>query len=407
MYEPGADELNAVIFASDLAEKLLEFKTQVNDPLLGIEIEPLKLYCQKTGHIIGQRDENSLFSLIKFKGKDAIVQTLYNSVSLNCHPAWVETNGKDLDCLIDNDPIGYAVYCFGLITAQFYQNSKNTDRKRQPWCERYWAMARANALLTQRGIGELAELNIELCKLLTYAPDTMQYLFKRARKFAQTPDQLALLACTGELTPLLKQCVNRALDYIGQTDTYITKTRFVDYANTPADAARGPSNIRQQKASKKNVVEAGMYAELMRGFESAVPGFKKTILENTPGTGAWREKFRSNTAAKEAEMMADYAAFGGTNFDLGLNDDVEDNAVEVRELVIDPQGLYKSQGKTWKETTAMSEAPQAHIEPEYTEEQSKRQEAILDSIDAGGMPILQQQKPMTPLEKMRAARGLK
>lgn len=333
MMEPNTEQLQLVIQSSDMIEELASLHDLINDPTLGVEIEPLKIYCQKTGHIVGSRDQNSLFSLIKIKGKNAIIPSLYNATTLSVHPAWIETNGENLDKLINDDPIGYAVYCFGLITSGFYQNSKNTDRKRQPWIERYWAMARANALLTQRGIAGLEALNIELCKLLTYAPDTQSYLFKRAREMAKTPDMLAMLHCSGELTELLRDCTNRYLAAIQSHEYYIHKTRFVDYAATPADAARGPSNIRQQKASKRDIKEASEFAELTKLFGDAGLDIREMMRANTPNTNAWKARLVSNTKAKEAEMLADLIEIGGTNLDSVFDAvEVEDNEVEVNRL---------------------------------------------------------------------------
>lgn len=332
MMEPNTEQLQLVIQSSDMIEELASLHELINDPTLGVEIEPLKIYCQKTGHIVGARDQNSLFSLIKIKGKNAIIPSLYNATTLSVHPAWIETSGENLDRLINDDPIGYAVYCFGLITSGFYQNAKNTDKKKYPWIERYWALARANALLTQRGIAGLDALNIELCKLLTYAPDTQSYLFKRAREMAKTPDMLAMLHCSGELTELLRDCTNRYLAAIQSHEYYIHKTRFVDYAATPADAARGPSNIRQQKASKRDIKEASEFAELTKLFGDAGLDIREMMRANTPGTNAWKARLASNT---KAEMLADLIEIGGTNLDNVFDAvEVEDNEVEINRLSI-------------------------------------------------------------------------
>ena len=337
MFEPNVEELQAVIINDAILEAVSDLSLIVNDETLGVTIPPLGLYCQKTGAQIGQRTENSLFSIAKIHGKNAIIPALYNSVSLNTAPAWLWTNETHLDKLMVQDPIGYAVYCFGLITAQFYQTQKNTDKKRQPFAERYWAMARSHALLTAKGTAELDALNLELVKILTYMPDTTAYLFRRIRKFAQTPDSLAMLHCTGELIELLREATNRALDSLGRADAYIKRTRFVDYALTPEDAARGPSNVRRQKASKTSVKEATAFAELAKLFEDAGLSVKDTITLNTPGTGAWKEKFAGQQAAKDAEMLEDISNLAGTNWDLGLleeNEETEDNSIEVRQIAI-------------------------------------------------------------------------
>jgi hypothetical protein len=232
------------------------------------------------------------------------------------------------------DPIGYAVYCFGLLTLPFYQSKKNQNPQLQPWGEKYWSMARANALLNSRGIAGLSELNYALARCLTFVPDSTQYLFRRIKKFAQTPDQLALLHCSGELTDLLHEATNKALDSIGHADAWIKRTRFIDIAATPEDAARGPSNIRKQKASKRSVAEATMFAELSKLFENEGLNLQ---AENLPGSTKWREKYMSSQQLDEQNALNELAKLAEIS-NLGLLSDEtenEDNNVEVRIIPIE------------------------------------------------------------------------
>lgn len=341
MYEPNNETIQSVIISQDMTEQFEQLSLIINDDALGVTISPWNVFCQKTGHIVGTRDQNSLFSLIKNSGKNAIIPALYNSPGFNVHPLWIYTNGKNLDQHIDNDPIGYAVYCFGIITSEFYQNVKNSDKKRKPWCERYWAIARANALLTSRGVAEISELNTMLCKVITFMPDSTAYLFRRIRKFAQTPDALAMLHCTGELIGMLKEATNRALDSIGRADDFIQRTRFVDYAASPADMARGPSNVRAQRRSRIDIEEESNFSALAALFKKAgiEDELRRQTTAHVPGTGAWIEKYKTRAQLREAAIAEGLSALSNINFDdVEADNDADDNEVEIRTLAIDSAG---------------------------------------------------------------------
>lgn len=337
MFEPDNEQLQAVIIASDTVESLADLSSVINDDALGVKIDPLGLYCQKTGAQIGTRSETSIFSFFKIHGKNDFIRALYNSTGLSVSPAWIETNGDDLDVMLTADPIGYAVYCFGLMTAQFYVSKNNQNPKLQPWSERHWAMARANALLQAKGVAELTELNLELCRFIGYMPDTTNYLFRKLRKYAQTPDQLALLHCSGELIALLRDTINKTLDSLGHADMWIKRTRFIDIAATPGDAARGPSNIRKQKTSARKIKEDTMFFEMQAMFKDAGIEF-----DGLPGTTKWREKYMNPERiaaqeAKEEEMLTDLRELAKlTNLALpeGLDEEDDDQTVEVHSLAL-------------------------------------------------------------------------
>lgn len=331
MYTPNDEQLQAVIISQEIIEACQAVSLHINDDAVPVEISPLGLYCQKTGHKIGMRDENSLFSLLKMHGKDYAIWSLYNATSLNVHPAWIDTAGDDLDLLIDSDPIGYACYCFGLMTAPFYQTQKNLDPKRSDWAERHWALARANALMNMNVAG-IDELNIALCRVLTFK-DAMPFFFRRIKKFGNAPDTLAILHASGELTDLINTAVNSALDSIGYAKSYIHRTRFIDIPTSPEDAARGPSNIRKQRASKRSVAEASMFGELAKLFTDSGLDLKAT---NLPGSGAWRKRIEENAAKREAAddvMLSDLNELAKlSNLVFSDDNDDEDNDVEFRTL---------------------------------------------------------------------------
>lgn len=406
MHNPDALEIAAVIASQDIIECTKELNAFVNDEGLGVEISSLAIYCQKTGHKIAERDINSIFSFMKIRDKSEFVYNLFNATSLCVHPAWLETNGKDLDLLMANDPIGYACYCFGLITADYYQNAKNVNPKLETYAQRYWALARANALLTQRGQAGLTELNLELCRFLTYAKGakgTEKYLFKRAQEMAQSPDMLAMLHVSGELTDLLHDCVNRTLNTIGAADRYIHATRFVDFSASPADAARGPSNIRKQRASKRDVKEQGMFGELKKLFENAGLEGMGVFASKIPTINKRADfsRFAAIAEDNEAKMIADLAAFGGTNLDLfGTADDGEEDDNEV--IILRGEAVTKPVESP--ETIAET------IETIPAETMNEIAAAVTNSVSQSeAIPTIQTPtqepqviKPMSALERARA-----
>lgn len=345
MFEPDATELNALISQNDLNEVLGDFSETINEPELGVEINPLGIFCQKTGYQIATRDKASLLQLIAICGKDNLSGNLYNATSLCVHPAWICTNPDDLDNLIDSDPVGYACFCFDILTKEFYKNNapKPQDNRKLSWCEKYWSLARANALMCQRGAAEIAELNRALARLISFMPEANSYLFTMIGKFAKTPEALAELHCNGELVAILDTATNKTLDNIGCSRAYareyIKKTMFIDIAATPEDAARGPSNVRRQKVSKEKIEDATMFAELIKMAKgSGIDiSFQAT---NLPGSTAWQQRLKSKAEMRELDMLAQLstlASFSNVALPEVEDEDLDDNEVEVRNIIIMPE----------------------------------------------------------------------
>jgi len=329
MQDTNVQEIQAVIASSDIVECVSELNSLVNLVECGVEINPLGIYCQKTGALIGQRDQNSLFSLHKICGKEAIVGNLYNATALAVHPAWLITTGGALDDLMENDPVNYCVYCFGLFTQQYYQKAISKDQRKQPFSERYWAMARANAMIMTRGIARIDELNLALQRALIYAPDTLQYIAKKVRAFAETPDNLAQLAISGELIDIVNDATDKITSSIGLANIYIERTRFVDVALSAADAARGPSNIRKQRRTKRDIAETQMMVELRE-----LMGNIHFSEQKQPDYKAIRARLQQ-PQQEQTELESAYAAILPTNFDITI-DDIEigdENAVEINRIV--------------------------------------------------------------------------
>lgn len=337
MYEPNTDDISAVIMAADIQDVKNECDLLVNDANFPIKISAFDLFCQKTGHKIGTRDQASLFALIKICGKD-VSSNIYNCTTFNVHPAWLYTDPDSLDSLMDSDPVGYAVYALAIVTAQFYQTRKNQNPKLYPSSDRLWALARANALLSQQGVGQITELNIELARMITFMPNSTNHFFNAIRKFGCTPDALAMLHCTGTLIERIHTAVNNTLNNISATNHHVRRTKAIDdyFAATPEDAARGPTNVRKQRVSQKKLAEAALMSELEKLFNDT--GLTQSLqASNLPGSTAWREKMAAQRTAREnkdAEIARELAALAEiSNLALPESDDSgDDNDVEVRFL---------------------------------------------------------------------------
>lgn len=328
------EKIQAVIANSEILEAVSELNLLVNDETLGVTIAPLGMYCQKTGAIIGERTQNSIFSLHKLCGKDAIIGNLYNCTSLNTAPAWIVTNGEALDDLMTQDPVNYACYCLGIITQPFYQSARNKDQRKSPWAERYWAMARANALMLARGVGEIDQLNLALHRALIYAPDTLTYIYKRVRAFAETPDSLAQLAVSGDLTAILTDAVDKVTASIGMANIHIKQTKYVDIALSAADAARGPSNMRQQRRTKRDVAETAMMVELQKMF--ADQGGFGYIKTSEIDYSKFKQQIQEREAVEQDMMMTDLQILA-SNFSLedANEEDADVNTVEIRTINVE------------------------------------------------------------------------
>jgi len=242
-------ELQGVIASSETLAAEKELSVRVNNPTLAVSIDPFAIFCAKTGAKIGIREKNSILEAIKMRGKIAIAEAIFSSHGLEVHPAWVKTDNKALDELQFKDPIGYACFCFNLLTARFYEDPRIINGH----AERYWSLARAHALLSQFGDDAWDDLCAHLCHLLTYTPDTFRYLSRLVGRSAQSSEQLALLACSGELIPAIKKAIDAAMTSLGHADYAIKRKRFEDIPNTPSEMAKGPSNIRMQKTSRRKL----------------------------------------------------------------------------------------------------------------------------------------------------------
>lgn len=251
----NVQEIQTLIVNDDLLDTLDLFKLAISEDS---ELNPLSLFCVKTGHEIGKREITTLFDCVKIRGKTELLSTLYNSHGLGIHPAWVQTDPRTLDQLQIADPLGYVCYCLSLMTEQYYSKAFAHKLSYQNAnAEKHFALARANQYLKGMSEGELLELSSALCHLLTFAPDTLAYTQRILGKIAYTPDALAKMGANKTLVPALNSAINAAMAGLGEFDTaWRNRKKFEEIASTPSEMARGPSQIRGQRKAKRVVQSA-------------------------------------------------------------------------------------------------------------------------------------------------------
>lgn len=248
----NVQEIQALIINDDLLDALDLVKLAISE---GEELNPLSLFCSKTGHEIGKRENSTLFDCVKIHGKEYLISVLYNSHGLSVHPAWVQTDPATLDTLQMADPLGYVCYCLGLMTSEYYSASfaKKLNYQNSA-AERHWAIARANARLRGMSEHDLMELSASLCHLLTFAPETLNYTRRILGAIAYTPDTLATMARNKCLVPALNRAISSAMAAIGNFEIAYERKKFEEIPSTPSDMAKGPSQIRGQKRSRRKVM---------------------------------------------------------------------------------------------------------------------------------------------------------
>lgn len=312
----NAQEIQALIINDDLLDALDLVKLAISE---SEELNPLSIFCSKTGHEIGKRETNSLFECVKIHNKEHLISVLYNSHGLNVHPAWVQTDPASLDTLQLADPLGYAVYCLGLMTDQYYSAAfaRKMSYQNAP-AERHWAIARANARLRGMSENDLMELCASLCHLLTFAPETLNYTQRILGALANTPDTLATMARNKTLVPALNRAINSAMTAIGNFEIAWSRKKFEETPLTPSDMAKGPSQIRGQKRSRRKVIsEEILFLEHKLSFLS---------LDGTLSPHAQRAKDNS-------PLHIDLADLADLDLD-AMEDEFDDDEDDDNEVII-------------------------------------------------------------------------
>lgn len=339
------EQIQSLIAASDFLDVIEAHRARINNPNLNVELSPYSFFCVKTGSELGSRAENSILFALKNTSKIQVQNQLYASFGLNVHFAWVQCDARSLDELQVNDPVGYACYCFAHITDRFY-GLHGKARYENSYADKHWSLARANMLMQSCAPDYLMRLNLGLCKLLTFAPDTLRYIYRIIGNAAKTPEALALLALAGTLDRSIDQATDAALNGIGIAAAAIKRARFEDAPTSPSDMARGPSQIRLQKTGKRSIRSAEMEAERKRlAGEFAKLGdiftdahketlARKELLHDTIKRGN-NDYRKTPYYAKDAprELTIDLSELENMTFSDAFNDEYEeDNEIEVRTI---------------------------------------------------------------------------
>lgn len=258
MHNPDTDEIERAILAADLRDILSRYSARINGDIERIKLSPLTIYCMKTGAPIGTLNRDALETTLKIHGADRFEEIMINANLNAYHPAWQFTDNASLDRLMTSDPQGYAVFAFNMLC-----NVLNTPKhmREENQITAHWALARAWQYLSLLSPMQLDLLNDNLCACLTFAPDTVRFMRLRREIARAIPyaDEMAKLALDGTLIPILDNAVEQVMetmhrwDIAEHTKRLIVHKMYENLPKTPADAARGPSNIRLQKRAKRHV----------------------------------------------------------------------------------------------------------------------------------------------------------
>ena len=330
--------------ASDMLDAQAQIAALINDPAFtNVTLDPLTIYCTRTGQPIGQRLAEPVMAAIQFHGKAAYIESSVRSYGLNTAPAWVSAGPEALDKLIEADPIAYAAFALGVIVSKYSAKPAKYDAGQM--IAQHYQLARAYSIIRQSAGNEqrkhdVVELNYTFCELLAYGEQTVKHIVGKLGASALRADSMALLAVSGELQPVLTNAIEETLKAFSSFE-YVAKShktqRFESIARSPADAARGPSNIKGQSRNKARIANRMKVLNLMREFGDL--GFGQSLAspikpEVKPSKSGMPDLYsRVMQQAQRHDPILDRLA--ETDFekwaeiDLG---DLSENAVEVRTI---------------------------------------------------------------------------
>lgn len=300
--------INQVLSANATVEMLARVSNRMNvwPVCAGFhvkQINPLDIFCQKTGKFIGTRNEQEFQQTCELLGAAQAEISLFYSTSLAVHPLWLKTDNETLDRLMTIDALGYACFALNIATAGYYEYGWKpghripTAAKREllsgAYAERYWALVRCNQLLARHSTEKLQELNAALCRMLAYENVTLHYIFRvlgnkmfarYGSKIAKCADFLAAMP-VDDLIAAISEATDAAINSLmfssaqkGQgLPTYGVATK------TPEDmtANHGRSNIRMQAQASRGVKTASVTVA-KRKLENALKSisiFKESTIE--------------------------------------------------------------------------------------------------------------------------------
>lgn len=329
------------IAASDMLDAQAVLTQRINDANFStIRLDPNTLYCSKTGQPVGKRDANAIYSAIQIIGKNAFIENAFLAHGLHCAPAWIASNGAALDRLEEQDPVGYAAFCLGLITEK--HSAKAPRLTPSDIAKRHYSLARAYAIISNASSEwrkfALIGINSKLCEFITYAPDSIRLLVMRLGEKAKYPDHLAQALINGVLAEIMQKAIETAAHSTAVFDGY-KRAKYEETPTSPADAARGPSNIRQQKRSRKSVEDRQRFSLLKAQFEDF--GFAENVVRHAG------KSYKDQTAPSWQDFTRKTAPTVGlddlANMDFSDVENAEDflaNEVEIRTISKDEAEFY-------------------------------------------------------------------
>lgn len=294
-------------------------------------ISILSVICSKTGRVLGELslpDDGE----VDFTDARRLCMPMRGVAT-----EWLETKPADLDRLMLADPRGYAVYCLGFLARAMRRNCTTGEAKARG-CGKFnsmpddaaslWALARAAKWMEcfdAQGDETLTALNETLCRGLSILPTfsrAIRYTVtsQRFRRFREhqfrttvvlgdlfAPDFLARRAAEGTLQPLLTKALSDAIAGTLVIRAAVKRGRAYgdDRATSPADAARGPSQIKAQRVSKRTIEYAQDFARLFSEY-----GISETLFQ--PGGGDKARADLKFSLARKAEQKREQSinAFG-------------------------------------------------------------------------------------------------
>lgn len=302
------------------------------------------VYCIKTGQPIG-----------------SMVQA-YQYPPHAVAPAWLATDGVNLDHVQDHDPRAYVAFCLGIMDA-FWRREKRAHRQkpdrafmsREDAVEHHWSLVRAYELLGQCTEVHLIELANALCRFITYAPLSYRVLERKFMSGKRAADEFAESAVAGKLLASLDKSTVRTLgvaENFGRSGASVKTPKFEIIPKSINDAAKGPSNVRSQTKSRdyqKNAKQNKLMADILREFGGSLgwtniqekrPSQASSLLKRISSQNVDANVSRAvSSDAEENDLLADLDRImtGSTSYAYEETD--EDDTVEIRTI---PRALVES-----------------------------------------------------------------
>lgn len=242
-------------------------------------IDPMRLYCAKTGQAIGSRDQGALLTALEYAGDAAIIEAL-DTAHTACAPQWLNTSPEALDVLIDKDTAAYVVYCLAVLTRKQFTPRKPDPKLRHIPLARnvtdefYWSKARAYRTIASMSALDQYALALKVNVACTFTEHAMNVLAREIKDLAaRSPDGLAAQAKAGTLIPKLDKALANTLASI-----YAQRNAETGFTPAIEIAMTGPSNIRKTRASRRSRKQQG-FDIAIRGIMAEIEPQGRSMLE--------------------------------------------------------------------------------------------------------------------------------